>query len=354
MGRHKTRKQKLTRRKQRGHKPYGVRAVESKTAVIDPPRFFLEAQLTPAAKTDSDNPTGKSWEITIIGAGPKNPVIEFEGKRYIRSLNNRLYDVEALKASTPDWEGVKVFDDHLTDKEFEDRQGMRSTVKEWIGTLVEPFFEDGDTPKLKAIYKVVEESVSKKLLNAWEQGVLGSIGLSIDTFPVIVGEALIDGDAYPIIAGFEKILSVDQVSNPAAGGGFDRLIAANTQIGASDNMNEEQVKALIADALEGFKGELGEIVRDTMTKALAADMEETEQAEPTPENEVEEDEPVIESEPTPENEVEEDEPVIESEPTPEPEPEPAPIMEQAMNDSIRRTECRFALRDRLATAKLPP
>ena len=50
------------------------------------------------------------------------------GAKYIHSKNGRLYRLDALRESAPEWEGVKVYDNHLTDEEFNERAGMRSVA----------------------------------------------------------------------------------------------------------------------------------------------------------------------------------------------------------------------------------
>lgn len=353
MKKHKTRKQKLQQRKHRGYKPYGVRMKESTTPTRD--RLYLKSELR--LVENEEQPKGREWEVTIIGAESADDVVTVEGKQFIKSLNGRLYDIEAIETSTPHWEGVKVYDDHLTDEEFQKRQGMRSTVAEWLGTLVNPFFESSPLPKLKATYKVIDKVVREKLLEAWEAGVLKTIGLSIDTFPLVTGEAVVEGKPMQVIGGFDKILSVDQVANPAAGGRIERLIAANTQQGANDTMNEEQMKELVEKFLSSdeFKTNIGSIVQTTMAEALAADIEEeTEQEAEDVVNEETTQEADTE-ETTEENgqeaveAAEEAEEVIEL----EVEVEPVSVSEQAANDAVRRLECRVMLNERLLEAKLP-
>lgn len=237
---------------------------------------LIEGELT------APDAEGKEWEVTIIGATEANPVITIEGREYIKSKNGRLYSVAALAESAGKWEGVKVYDNHLTQKQFEDKQGMRSPNTEWLGTIVKPYW-DAAARKLKGVFKVVETGLRKKLLNAFEMGVLGTVGLSIDTFPIIGKPAMLEGRPHPIIEGFRKILSVDLVGDPAAGGGFDRLIAAHTE--QENNMAENIVTREDLDAL---KNELLGSVKDVISDALAGKQPPT---DPIVEEEVPEGEP---------------------------------------------------------------
>jgi hypothetical protein len=240
-------------------------------------RPYWEARITPRISEAEKGKEfeGKEWEVTIIGAKTTADVVKIDGKEYIKSLNGRLYAVEAIEDSVALWEGVKVYDNHLTNEEFEAKQGMRSPVVEWLGTIVSPFW-DATTKALKGTFKVVEDALAKKLKNAWDSGVLNSIGLSIDTFPITGNDVMHEGKAWPVIAGFNKILSVDLVGDPAAGGGFNRLIAAMT-LQEDINMKPEEIQAMIDSAvtaaIEAQKATVVETVKTTLAEALAAEVE---------------------------------------------------------------------------------
>jgi hypothetical protein len=173
-----------------------------------------------------------------------------------------------LADSVPLWEGVKVYDNHLTQEEFEKKHGMRSPANEWLGTIVKPRW-DKHKNQLRGVFKVVEERLANKLKSAWEQGVLGSIGLSIDTFPIVGSDEIVEGERLSVIEGFKKILSVDLVGDPAAGGGFNRLLAA--KIKEINNMDEETSKEFVA------RDELKDIVSAAVADALAVKEAETEE-----------------------------------------------------------------------------
>jgi hypothetical protein len=225
-------------------------------------QLFLEASLAPASK-----PTGKEWEVTIIGAKSPDNVVTAGSRKFIRSDNGRLYDVKALEQSAPLWDGVKVYDNHLTQEEFERKQGMRSPAVEWLGTIVKPRWDEGKN-QLRGVFKVVEERLAAKLKSAWEQGVLGTIGLSIDTFPIMGADEFVEGERLPVIEGFKKIISVDLVGDPAAGGGFNRLIAA---VQKEPNRMDEETKSEFVT-----KDEFTELVSAAVVDALATQAAEAE------------------------------------------------------------------------------
>jgi hypothetical protein len=234
-------------------------------------RLYFEAKLKPAQ--------GREWEVTIIGAKNANNVIKIGNRSFLRSDNGRLYDIKALKDSAAQWEGVKVFDNHLTQEEFERKQGMRSPANEWLGTIVKPRWHAGKN-QLRGIFKVVEERLAAKLKSAWEQGVLNTVGLSIDTFPILGADEFVEGERLPVIEGFKKILSVDLVGDPAAGGGFNRLIAA--QLREKSTMDDEATPEVIT------RDDIGQMVSDAVAAALAAQATEAEEVDSLSNEEVQE------------------------------------------------------------------
>jgi len=245
---------------------------------------YIEADLTPL----EGEPTGKQWGVTIIGPiSPGMGVTHALGENFLRSKNNRLYNVDAIAESVPRWEGVKVFDNHQTDEQFKQSGGMRSVAKELLGNIVNVQW-DALENKLTGVFKVIDARLSEKLLAAFKQGVLGTIGLSIDTFPIIERETMVDGIDMPIIDGFKNILSVDLVGNPAAGGGFDRLIASVTNHEENNDMDEKAVKDLIKGELAGFDSKLDQLTALlTPAEEAVEEVEET-PAEDEPENELDE------------------------------------------------------------------
>jgi hypothetical protein len=308
--------------------------------------IYHEVEITPRT-TEAQQFEGREWDVTLIGPDGSGDVVTVNGTQYLRSKNGRLYNVAALAASAPTWEGTKVYDNHLTDQEFQDRAGMRSVAREWIGSIVNPRWDAG-TSQLRGVLKVVEESVARKLKNAWDAGILKTIGLSIDTLTVQGQEATLEGKAWPTVEGFQKILSVDLVAEPAAGGGFNRLIAAQINQEVNNPMNEQELKTLVTrlvtEALAGKnvgddkKEALVNVVYQAAMGAKAAEAEDVEAAvKPLVEALV-----VVEAAPAQEN----------------PAPEPPAASETpaqpsaATQEQVRRLECKLELRDKLDAAKL--
>lgn len=214
-------------------------------------------------------PAGKEWEVTIIGAQKPEDLVTVGGRRYVKTANNRLYDTNALKASVAMWDGIKVYDNHLTEEEFHRKQGMRSPATEWLGTIVKPRWDNAKA-QLRGVFKVVEEKLATKLKAAYDQGILSTIGLSIDTFPIPGQDIYHEGQRFPVIGGFNLIRSVDLVAEPAAGGQFERLIAAKvykeinsmSEDTAKDFVTRDEAEALAlaaaTDALAAYEAKASE------------------------------------------------------------------------------------------------
>jgi len=318
--------------------------MESDAAQVDEHQcesHTFEATVKPAAGEGAFE--GREWDVTLIGPADGGDIVRSGEREYVRSKNKRLYALEALRDSAKAgmWESVKVYDNHLSDEEFAQKQGMRSVAKEWVGTIVDVLWNE-PARKLQGRLKGVDEALAKKLKAAHEAGILGSIGLSIDTVPKDVGQVVIEGERLPVIESFQHIFSVDVVSNPAAGGGFDRLVAA---------IQPEEVVQMDEKELQ----ELAQTLAPLVAEALAAtESEEIEEAE------VEEDELVAEGEPeaeAPEAESEETEPEDVEDREPEAEAE-AEADEEAddedgeLAEQVRRLECKVMLQEKMAAAKL--
>lgn len=209
-----------------------------------------------------DGFTGREWEVTLIGRDPRDSgsLVQAGGREFIRSKNKGglLYSVDALQSSTNLFEGVQVYDNHLTQEEFVERGTMRSPSREWVGNIVGVTW-DKQERCMRGNLKVVDEALASKLKAAYELGIeKGRPGLSIDTFPVY-GSVTIEGRQIVTVEGFGRVISVDVVMNPAAGGSIDRAVAAIQESQKEFTMNPEEIKKLITrlvmEALAGTKEE---------------------------------------------------------------------------------------------------
>jgi hypothetical protein len=196
---------------------------------------------------------------------------------------------------------------------------------------------------------VVEQTLASKLKMAWEAGVLKTIGLSIDTFPEFGQPINIEGKRVPVISGFKKIVSVDLVGETAAGGGFERLIAADTSTIRSDNMDEQELKDLVAQQLtETLPDIVQSAVADALKAAADEDVQESETEEEETTSEVDEEETGEDEDSVDEQESEEEE----DEESEEEEDEDGATAQDAL-DRIDQLEAQLMLREKLAESKLP-
>src|SRR3990170_1052465 len=153
-------------------------------------------------KKEGEEPEGREWEVVIIGPETDSDLITEGNETYVKSKNGRLYQAAALEASVALWDGVKVYDNHLTDAEMQAKQGMRSVVNEWVGVIVKPAW-DAAKKAVTGVLKVVDDTLRTKLLNAEKAGVLDKIGLSIDALGEGIEET-IAGATTPVIEKISK------------------------------------------------------------------------------------------------------------------------------------------------------
>jgi len=253
-------------------------------------------RFTDALELKEGQEPGSEWGVVILGPESGDDIVIEEGRTYIRSKNGRLYAEEALQASVSMWDGVKVFDGHLTDAEFEQKQGMRSVASEWLGVITNPSFNKG-AHQLEGVLKIVDERLRKKMMSAKQQNVLDKIGLSIDALGEGVSKAIkaLGGAVYQVVETITKALSVDVVSDPAAGGRLARLIASQTLFAKESNMDPKELQDMITGAVQGAV--------DTALKPVNDRLQAIEAAKTAEEAEVEEAEvekpPVVEPVPAP-------------------------------------------------------
>jgi hypothetical protein len=277
--------------------------------------------------------TGRKWDVTVMGPTPETPLVAIQGREYVQSRNRRLYAIDGLRESVPLWDGVKVYDNHLTPDEFAQRAGMRSFLGEGVGVLTEPYFDE-DTKSLRARLSVVDNAAAQKLLEAWNADVLKHIGLSVDTLPKMGRSIRYEGEEWPVLEGFERIFSVDVVSNPAAGGAFNRLLETR-----QTQSEEEQAMELTDEKLK-------DMVSKAVADALAAQQESQEAEE---EDESEESGDDVEQEAEGAKDAGEGQG---QEADPDPDTQPS-VDAKALEHEVALLKCERMLDRRLEAAKLP-
>ena len=198
--------------------------------------------------------TGRSWEVVIIGPETQGDVQTIEGVQYIRSKNSRLWSISALEAATSMFEGAKVYDDHLTDAEFQQRGGMRPPGRDWLGSLVGVRW-DRATQSMRAIFKTVDDAFARKLVRAQEGGILKTIGLSIDVLRDFVRKR-IGESVFELVNKITRVISVDAVGDPAAGGRFVRALESLQHVPHAREANMEEMMQQIEQIMAAIEASM--------------------------------------------------------------------------------------------------
>lgn len=169
----------------------------------------------PQPKAQDDDQTGAVWDITIIEAG--------------KTLNGDTFPPEVLMESAPLFEGVPIFTfqfggvlggdlHHLKD---EAKAAMPLGYAGNIVGVVKNVRWDAEKRALVGEAHIDDERVRTILKNQWIRDKKTMVGLSIDADGVHV-----DGVATKLT----RANSVDIVTYPAAGGGFNRMLAEVRQL----------------------------------------------------------------------------------------------------------------------------
>lgn len=168
----------------------------------------VEAQHTVLAPTliEAKDEKGSIWEVMLIRSG--------------QSKNGNIYPPEVLRTAAPLFEGVRALarsdEDHLQDKKknVKDIVGWFDNVRFAEGNLIADFHISKAADWLRVMIK-----------DAWDQGKRDLVGLSI----VAEGTGTLKKTATGFVRQVEtidKVNSVDVIVNPAAGGGFLKLVAS--------------------------------------------------------------------------------------------------------------------------------
>lgn len=189
---------------------------------------FLEAQ--------GDASSGK-WLIRVIKAG--------------LSGNNNYYPDTVLREAAPLFEGARVFvksdDEHIA--------GKGKDINKLVGRLTTPKFTEGktaDTGEITATFEFIEPEgvTATKVREAYVRGMKDLFGFSIDANAkaktskrgnVTVREAI----------KFTKVLSVDLIVEPGAGGQLIRMVESlsnQTPSQETDPMKTRMLEAIKAKA----------------------------------------------------------------------------------------------------------
>ena len=172
--------------------------------------------------------TGAEWDVLLITSGV--------------SLNKVNYSPAVLREATSLYEGVAAYADHP------DREGFERSIRDKVGAFRHVKFEErtvggrvveGITGRLKVVTPWLREA----LLEAHRAGEPDFYGLSHN----------VSAD-WNVVGGVKevkriyKVHSVDVVTDPAAGGRIERLVASNG--GNTVELTPEQLQEMMAKAAE--------------------------------------------------------------------------------------------------------
>lgn len=179
---------------------------------------------------------GGKFRVRIVGAG--------------LSGNGRYYPDAVLRKAVPLFEGARVFvksdGEHLVGagKDFRNLVGRITGVKFIAG-------QGTDTGELQGILEMIESAgpVAAKLKEAWDKGMSGLFGLSIDAAGTAT-PARVGGQAVRMVKDIAKVNSVDLIVEPAAGGQVLNLIEST---GDKPMEDEELSTGQIRNIVEATK-----------------------------------------------------------------------------------------------------
>lgn len=184
------------------------------------------------------------------------------------SKNDRYYPDTALQAAAGLWEGVKAYADHPSRSEAKDRP--ERSVRDIVGVYENVRHGDGATradfrvigAAREWLWPLIEESV---------QTGRDLIGLSINALgQTSKGEA--EGKRGIIVEAITHANSVDVVTEPAAGGGFETLMMSDDgwTRAVLGSVSLEEVREARPDLIEALKREW-QTVRDSAALQDATD-----------------------------------------------------------------------------------
>ena len=173
---------------------------------------------------------GSRWSVCVIHSGT--------------SENGNEYPPAVLEASVPLFEGVPVF-------AASDSQHLKAErdVSRMFGRITEPtYVRDGTAAEIRAVLDVIhpEGELGQWLVSAHRRGLKDMFGLSI------VSEGRRKYGSRKISA-ISKVLSVDLVVSPAAGGRVLSLIEASAMPPDDPNTNTDDRDTLLTEAVDQVK-----------------------------------------------------------------------------------------------------
>lgn len=197
-----------------------------------------------------DEAKGGRWLIRVIRSG--------------LSVNKNYYPDTVLREAVGKFSGIRVFE--KSDEEHLRRAGK--SVRNLIGGLENPRFIEGrngaDTGEIVAELRLIEPAgaVATKLRSAYERGMSTLFGFSIDAEGT--GRTrMLESKAVRWVDGLSRVLSVDLIVEPGAGGQLVTMLEAVANKKPSAMENNMELRDIMIAAIQANQPDYtGEDVSD--------------------------------------------------------------------------------------------
>jgi hypothetical protein len=145
------------------------------------------------------------------------------------SKNRRFYPEDVLQASVKLFEGVKTYADHPTRADMSQRP--ERSVRELTGWIADVVFENGALKGTRYFLPTQAGNDSWAVVEAIIEGKAPAslMGASINAVGKAKAGKSNTGDIV-FVESIERVVSVDDVTAPAAGGGWERLVAGGDEM----------------------------------------------------------------------------------------------------------------------------
>lgn len=194
-----------------------------------------------------------------------------KGARLIKtgwSKNGRYYSADVLRKSAGLWEGVKAYADHPGKLDQKNRR--ERSVRDIVGIWKNPRYENQAVVADLRVVGEARTSVWPLIVDTIESGD-PLVGNSINALGVTRKGKAQNRDGI-IVEDITHANSVDVVTDPAAGGGFDNLQMSDDGWASAviEALNIEELREARPDIIEALKREW-KVVRDSAALVSARD-----------------------------------------------------------------------------------
>lgn len=246
---------------------YPVQAVLNTVTEIGNSKVLKES-VQEASQTDSGKLRtlflSEQLDLTESAVDRKQGIIDVTIIKPGWSLNGKYYSSDLLRNKADLWDGVKAYGNHPTMTEA--KELPERSIWDQIGYYTNPRWEDG---KVRATLKLVGDNEKKAHILDWAEEAVKTgkplMGLSINALgKTSVGTA--EGRRGVLVEDLSVGHSVDVVTTPSAGGGFDRLLASDDSFTNMllQNLDYEEWREARPDFLKRLQKEMKTVRKEDM------------------------------------------------------------------------------------------